>query len=106
MTRAASARRVRWSPVRKDFFFGFSIWFGAVVNPACSGTPRVRAFPDCRLFWQLYGPELTVAGVQGSRIEEGKMSNRKRVWLILPALGAAVVAAALWAVAMGVRIFR
>jgi hypothetical protein len=34
------------------------------------------------------------------------MSNRKRFWMILPALGAAIVAAGLWAAAMTVRLFR
>ena len=31
--------------------------------------------------------------------------NKKRVWMILPALGAAAVAAGLWAAAMALRIF-
>jgi hypothetical protein len=33
------------------------------------------------------------------------MSKEKRFWMILPALGAAVVAAGLWAASMAVRIF-
>jgi hypothetical protein len=33
------------------------------------------------------------------------MSTKKRGWMILPALGAAIVAAGLWAAAMALRIF-
>jgi hypothetical protein len=33
------------------------------------------------------------------------MSKMKRAWLILPAFGAAVVAAGLWLLAMALRIF-
>jgi hypothetical protein len=40
------------------------------------------------------------------RRQEGKMRKMKRFWLIVPALGAAAVAAGLWVAAMAVRMFR
>jgi transposase len=50
-----------------------------------------------------------IRGKSGNRCVSGgtneAVMSKKRVWMILPALGAAAVAAGLWAAAMALRIF-